>query len=378
MKKLKVLSVVGTRPEAVKMAPVILELQKYPDRIDSRVCVTAQHRQMLDQTLAFFQIQPDIDLNLMRPGQSLSEITCRALESVTEVLREERPDIVLLQGDTTTVLATALAAFYQKIAVGHIEAGLRTADRYNPFPEEINRRVAGVIASYHFAPTQTAVDALLAEKVPAHTIFRTGNTVVDALLWTSSRPPTAETAHLLQQLGTHQRSSQTSERWILVTAHRRENFGEPFEKICLALRDIIESHPEVGLIYPVHMNPNVREPVYRILNDHKRIHLIEPLSYETFVHLLQTIDIVLTDSGGVQEEAPVFGKPVLVLRNETERPEAIAAGTARLVGPNRELIVEETRKLLNDQSAYTAMANAVSPYGDGNAAERIVQILLSL
>jgi UDP-N-acetylglucosamine 2-epimerase len=378
MKRKKILSIFGTRPEVVKMAPVVRELQKHREHLESRVCVTAQHRHMLDQAMQVFGLSADIDLNVMRPGQTLPDLTARVLEEVTKVLREEQPDVVLVQGDTTTVMASALAAFYERVAVGHVEAGLRTADRYNPFPEEINRRFATVISTYHFAPTQTAVNALLAENVPAHTIYLTGNTVVDALLWTASQPPTEATSRLMHHLGLCQpvNSGQPRSKWVLVTAHRRENFGEPFENICRAMLDIVTRNPQVQLIYPVHLNPNVQEPVRRILSSHERIHLIDPLSYEQFVHIMKQVDMVLTDSGGVQEEAPVFGKPVLVLRNETERPEAIEAGTVKLVGSDRQKILSLTEELLFNEAAYAAMANAVSPYGDGQAARRIVSALL--
>jgi UDP-N-acetylglucosamine 2-epimerase (non-hydrolysing) len=384
MKKKKVLCVFGTRPEVIKMAPVIHQLRKYQDRLESRVCITGQHRQMLDHSLSLFQIQADIDLNLMRSNQSLVELTSNVLQTMTEVLRTERPDVVLVQGDTTTVMTTALAAFYERIVVGHIEAGLRTRNNYNPFPEEVNRRIAGVIATYHFAPTKTAVQALLEEQVPAERIFCTGNTVIDALLWMLRQPPGEGTLKLLRQLGlasdepTGQNQKDKKEKkWILVTAHRRENFGLPFENISQALLELVTRNPEVEIVYPVHLNPMVQEPVRRILSHHKQIHLLEPLPYEPFVHLMQAVDLVLTDSGGVQEEAPALGKPVLVLRNETERPEAVSAGTVKLVGCDPELIISQTEQLLFDELAYQAMATVISPYGDGHAAERIVSVLLS-
>ncbi len=381
-KKKKVLAVFGTRPEAIKMAPVIREMRRHPDQIDCRICITAQHRQMLDQALKVFQIQPHIDLDLMQPGQTLNELTSRVVEQMAGVLRAEKPDVVLVQGDTTTVMAAALAAFYEHVPVGHIEAGLRTADRYNPFPEEINRRIAGVLASYHFAPTHTAVDALLAENVPAHMVWMTGNTVVDSLLWMAAQPPTEDTAALLKSLNLSTQPDlepiDHSKKRILITAHRRENFGGPFEEICQALLEIVQRNPEVELIYPVHLNPNVQDPVSRILSKHDRIKLIEPLSYEPFVHVMKAVDLVLTDSGGVQEEAPVFGKPVLVLRNETERPEAVAAGTVKLVGSDKAKIISLTEELIHDEHAYNAMSNAISPYGDGKAAGRIVSVLKSV
>ncbi|MGQ9569224.1 MAG: non-hydrolyzing UDP-N-acetylglucosamine 2-epimerase, partial [Anaerolineae bacterium] len=345
---MKVLSVFGIRPEAIKMAPVVRELQKYPDRVESLVCVTAQHCQMLDQVLGLFAIQPDIDLNLMEQDQSPASLTARAMTALTEVLEQVRPDLVLVQGDTTTAMVAALAAFYQKIPVGHIEAGLRTRSRYSPFPEEVNRHLIGVLATYHFAPTRTAAEALRAEGVPEENIFVTGNTVIDALLWVVQQPPSASTETLLQRLGLaeEQRSKgaggnapqhlRSPAPLLLVTAHRRENFGRPFENICLALREIVRRNPDVQVVYPVHMNPNVREPVYRILNGHQRLHLIEPLPYEPFVHLMKHAYLVLTDSGGIQEEAPALGKPVLVMRRETERSEAVEAGTVKIVGTDSE------------------------------------------
>jgi UDP-N-acetylglucosamine 2-epimerase (non-hydrolysing) len=363
---IKILSIFGTRPEAIKMAPVILELQKHPGRIRGIVCVTAQHREMLDQVLEWFQIKPDFDLDLMQADQGLAQFGSRALVAVTQVLQEIEPDVVLVQGDTTSAMIAALAAFYLRIPVGHVEAGLRTRDRYNPFPEEINRRMAGVLATYHFAPTERAATALRAEQVPGETIFVTGNTVVDALLMTTQRP-----VDLQLGFGLDGRCP------ILVTAHRRESFGAPFEALCLALRDLAERNAEVEIVYPVHLNPNVRGPVRRILTGLPRVHLLEPLRYEQFAHLMARAYLILTDSGGIQEEAPVLGKPTLVMRETTERPEAIEAGTARLVGTDRHRIVAEAERLLHDKEAYRTMAQAGSPFGDGHAAERIVRILLS-
>ena len=372
---MRVLCVFGTRPEAIKMAPVIRELKRYPEYFEVRICVTAQHREMLDQVLNIFNIQPDIDLNLMEPDQALSELTSRVITTMTRVLEQERPDWVLIQGDTTTVMATALAAFYLRIPVGHVEAGLRTRDRYNPFPEEINRRLVGVLATYHFAPTQTAKEALLAEGVPSDSIVVTGNTVVDALYWILGQPPSERSRQIFDELGL---LGNKDCKIILVTAHRRESFGQRFESLCRGLRRLVERNPDVYLIYPVHMNPNVRGPVYRILTGHERIRLIEPLPYETFVRLMDVAYIVLTDSGGIQEEAPVLGKPVLVLREKTERPEVIDAGVAKLVGTDEERIVDEAERLLYDAGAYEAMAKAGSLFGDGRAAERIVQTLLGI
>ena len=362
---MRILSIFGTRPEAIKLAPVILELQKHPDRIESRVCVTAQHREMLDQVLAWFRIAPDYDLDLMQPNQALAEYASRALVAVSNILAQMRPDVILVQGDTTTVMMAALAAFYRRIPMGHVEAGLRTRDRYNPFPEEINRRVAGVLATYHFAPTERAAAALRAEQVPSEHIYVTGNTVVDALQMTVHQPVDLDLGFCTD-----------GPRLVLVTAHRRESFGPPFESLCLALRDLAERNSDVEIVYPVHLNPNVREPVWRILADQPRVHLLEPLRYEQFVHLMARSYLILTDSGGIQEEAPVLGKPTLVMRDTTERPEAIEAGTARLVGTDRARIVAEAERLLHDTEAYQAMAQKGSPFGDGHAAQRIVDILL--
>ncbi|MFQ5796096.1 MAG: non-hydrolyzing UDP-N-acetylglucosamine 2-epimerase [Candidatus Bipolaricaulia bacterium] len=379
---MRVLTVFGTRPEAIKMAPVVRELENHPDRIKSAVCVTAQHREMLDQVLDLFDIQPDIDLDLMQPDQILPELTAQVVSAMTRILDRERPDRILIQGDTTTVMATALAAFYLKIPVGHVEAGLRTQDRYNPFPEEINRRIVSTLASYHFAPTPAAGQTLLGEGVDPNTIFVTGNTVVDALYWILKRPLSEQSKKLLQDLGLTDPDSvgavEHPVRLILVTAHRRESFGHPFESLCRGLRVVVERNPDVLLVYPVHLNPRVRDPVQRILSGHQRIRLIEPLPYEPFVRLMNASYLVLTDSGGIQEEAPVLGKPVLVLRQETERSEAIAAGVAKLVGTDEERIVAETERLLHNEAAYQAMVKAESLFGDGHAARRIVKVLLKL
>jgi UDP-N-acetylglucosamine 2-epimerase (non-hydrolysing) len=361
----RVMTIFGTRPEAIKLAPVILNLNRHLDCFENLVCVTGQHREMLDQVLSWFQIEPDFDLNLMQPNQGLAEFASQALVAVSHVLEKVRPDIVLVEGDTTTVIMAGLAAFYQRIPVGHVEAGLRTRDRYNPFPEEINRRMTGSLATYHFAPTQRAVDELRSEQVPETDIFLTGNTVVDALLLSVQRPVNLEFDF-----------NPNTRYPILVTAHRRENFGTPFESLCLALRDLVERNPDVEILYPVHLNPNVREPVNRILNGHQRIRLLEPLRYEQLVHTMSKAYLILTDSGGIQEEAPVLGKPTLVMRETTERAEAIEAGTACLVGTDRDRIVTTTERLLYDESAYHQMSKARSPFGDGHAAERIVNILM--
>ncbi|MBN1120970.1 MAG: UDP-N-acetylglucosamine 2-epimerase (non-hydrolyzing) [Anaerolineae bacterium] len=361
----RVLLVFGTRPEAIKMAPLVRVLGENPE-FEAITCVTAQHREMLDQVLDWFHIQPDYDLDLMQPNQTLAGLTARAITGVTKVIEQVQPDVVLVQGDTTTAMASAMASFYQRIPVGHVEAGLRTYDMYNPFPEEVNRHLVGVMTSYHFAPTQTAREALLAEGVSAESIVVTGNTVIDALKWTVAQPHTLDIDVPLDRPG---------ERLILVTAHRRESFGPDFEEICHALRQIAERNPDIRLIYPVHLNPNVQEPVYRILKDVERVHLIDPLPYPDFAHLMNRSSLVITDSGGLQEEAPSLGKPVLVMRRTTERPEAVEAGTARLVGTDSGVILEEAETLLHDPAAYEAMANAVSPFGDGHAAERIAQHL---
>ncbi|HOK03513.1 MAG TPA: UDP-N-acetylglucosamine 2-epimerase (non-hydrolyzing), partial [Spirochaetota bacterium] len=360
----KILTVFGTRPEAIKLAPVIHELKKYPE-IETRICVTAQHREMLDQVLNLFELRPDIDLNLMRPNQSLAEITAEVISEMEHVLEAEKPDVVVIQGDTTTVMATALAAFYKKIAIAHVEAGLRSGDIYSPYPEEMNRRVVSMVASYHFAPTQRAVDNLLKEGVLRDRIFLTGNTVIDALKMIVTRPAPEETQKILSLAGCD--GAYPSKRLILVTAHRRENFGKRLENICKALRMIVENNPDVAIVYPVHMNPNVRKPVEKILRGLDRMVLTEPVSYDVLAHLMQKAYMIMTDSGGIQEEAPALGKPVLVMREETERPEGIEAGTARLVGTNEERIVEEAEKLLHDREAYDAMAKAINPYGDGHA-----------
>jgi UDP-N-acetylglucosamine 2-epimerase (non-hydrolysing) len=362
----RILTIFGTRPEAIKLAPVILEFEKHRERFQNLVCVTAQQREMLDQVLEWFKIKPHYDLDLMQKDQGLNEFASRALVAVSRVLEDVRPDVVLVQGDTTTVLMTTLAAFYQRISVGHVEAGLRTRHRYNPFPEEINRRLTGAMATYQFAPTERAAAALRAEQVPEENIYVTGNTVVDALLMTMQR-------QVKMDLG----FSLDDRRLILVTAHRRESFGSPFESLCLALKDLAERNSNVELVYPVHLNPNVRSPVERILHQQPRIHLLEPLRYEQFVHLLARAHLILTDSGGIQEEAPVLGKPTLVMRETTERPEAIEAGTARLVGTDRDRIVTEVERLLHNEAEYRAMTKTCSPFGDGHAAERILDILLA-
>lgn len=363
---MRVLTVYGTRPEAIKLAPVVLELQRHADRLESLVCVTAQHRQMLDQVNGLFGIRPHLDLDVMTENQTLEDLTATVLRRLAPALREIGPDLVLVQGDTTTVMATALACFYQHIPVGHVEAGLRTGDLYDPFPEEMNRRVASVLARYHFTPTERARRALLAEGHPPESIVLTGNTVVDALRYI-----------VAQTLPTDVAFGLNGRRMILVTAHRRENFGEPLEHICGALLDLVRRNPDIEVVYPVHLNPNVQRVVRAFLANQPRVRLLDPVDYRELAHLLARAYLVLTDSGGIQEEAPVLGKPVLVMRRETERPEAIEAGTARLVGTDRQVIVRETERLLSDASAYQAMARAQSPFGDGHAAQRIVDFILS-
>lgn len=358
----KILCVVGTRPEAIKMAPVILTLRKEP-WANVRVLATAQHRHMLDQVLAIFGIEPDIDLDIMRPNQALTTLTARLLLDLDGVLQAERPDVVLAQGDTTTVLSVALACFYHRIPVGHVEAGLRTGDLLNPFPEEMNRVVTGRLARWHFAPTQSAKDNLVREGILDQAIAVTGNTVIDALMTVAPRD---------LDLGV---ALDASKRLILVTAHRRENFGEPFRQICLAIRALVDRYSDIEILYPVHPNPNVAGVAHALLAGHPRIRLCEPLDYLPFVAAMKHAYLILSDSGGVQEEAPALGKPVLVLRRETERPEAVTVGVVKLVGPDYDAILAESARLLDDPRHYASMARGVSPYGDGHAAERIVAIL---
>ncbi len=365
---LKVLTVFGTRPEAIKMAPLVKELEKHRAEIDCKVAVTAQHREMLDQVLSLFEINPTYDLDIMRHGQNLFDITGRALAGLEKVLLKEKPDLVLVHGDTTTTFVAALASFYLHIPVGHVEAGLRTRDKFSPFPEEINRRLTGVLADLNFAPTATARQNLLEEGAPPEKIFVTGNTVIDALMATV-QPEYRFNDKILNGIG------YGSRRVLLVTTHRRENLGEPMRDIYRALREIVESYPDVEVVFPVHKNPAVRNVVEEELAGLARVHLIEPMDYQPFANLIDRSYLVLSDSGGIQEEAPSRGKPVLVLRNTTERPEAIEAGTVRLVGTDRLKVAGETRRLLDDRDFYREMANAVNPYGDGHASERIVQAI---
>jgi UDP-N-acetylglucosamine 2-epimerase (non-hydrolysing) len=370
--KLKILSVLGTRPEAVKMAPVVKELTGAPG-IESRVCVTAQHRQMLDQVLDLFAIRPDYDLDLMRDDQSLASLSAAIFTHLDPVLADFEPDWVLAQGDTTTVAITSLLSYYRRIRFGHVEAGLRTHDKWQPFPEEINRRVAGVAADLHFAPTDWARQNLLKEGVNDSIIKVTGNPVIDALNIVANQPEPREVTDLLSKLGTIELKTS---KLILVTAHRRENFGQPLEDICEALRQLA-SRGDVEIVYPVHLNPNVQEPVNRLLGDAPHVTLLPPLDYLPLVHLMKRACLILTDSGGIQEEAPAFGIPVLVLREVTERPEGVAAGTLRLVGTGARTIVEEATRLLDDPAAHAQMARASNPFGDGRAARRIVDAILA-
>lgn len=377
MTELRVLSIFGTRPEAVKMSPVIHALSKTTG-VKSLVCLTAQHREMLDQVIGLFNIQVDIDLNLMRPGQSLSEITAAIFTHLDPVLADYQPDWVLVQGDTTTVMAASMLAFYHRILIGHVEAGLRTGDKYQPYPEEINRRVTSVVTDLHFAPTKWAHDNLIKENIPANKIVITGNPVIDALQHVASLPPTSAVSQLFNQFGlSPMKSSNQSPKIILITAHRRENFGEPLVNICKAISQLAEHYgDQAKFIYPVHLNPNVQEPVYRLLGNIPNIHLLPPLDYLPWIHLIKHATLILTDSGGLQEEAPGLGVPVLVLRRVTERPEGIQAGTVRLVGTETDNITTQTRILLDNPQEYQKMSHASNPYGDGQAAKRIVQAIL--
>lgn len=391
----KILFIFGTRPEAIKMAPVIKELKKHPEQFETLVCVTAQHRQMLDQVLELFEIVPDYDLDIMKPGQNLTDVTCNVLKGLAPILEKLRPDMVLVHGDTTTTMAASLASFYAGISVGHVEAGLRTGNKRAPFPEEINRRVAGYVADIHFSPTEQARQNLLREGVADAAIHVTGNTVIDALLLVRQKLACNDLGKqierdLVQKYSSLQKvfssgdltqnsksriQNSDAPRIILVTGHRRENFGNGFENICRALKEIAKTHADVEIIYPVHLNPNVQEPVRRILANCPSVHLIEPLDYLPFVWLMDKSYLIITDSGGVQEEAPSLGKPVLVMRETTERPEAVTAGTIKLVGTDREMIVAMAGELLTGTQAYEAMSQAHNPYGDGKAAERISALL---
>lgn len=377
--KMKILTIFGTRPEAVKLAPVIRKIKDCPDRFTSVVCVTAQHRQMLDQVLDLFNIIPAYDLDIMKPGQTLFDVTCNSLMGIRGVLEKERPDLALVQGDTTTTFVAALSAFYLKIPVGHVEAGLRSFDKFHPFPEEVNRRLTSHIADLHFAPTVAAKENLLKEGIDQSKIRVTGNTVIDALLMVAKQLESPETQagwddYFLQKWGVYF----DRHRIVLVTGHRRESFGKGFQNICAALKEIALSHKDIKLVYPVHLNPHVQGPVKEILSEVGNIHLIDPLDYEPFVYLMSKSHIILTDSGGIQEEAPSLGKPVLVMRDVTERPEAVESGTAKLVGTDMNRIIYETEKLLTDNEYYQKISRVHNPYGDGRASDRIVEVLKNL
>lgn len=380
VKKRLIMLVFGTRPEAIKMAPLVHRLKAEPGIFDVQVCVTAQHRQMLDQVLKIFEIEPDIDLNVMKPGQDLFDVTVNVLQSMKGVFLDNKPDAILVHGDTTTTLATAMAGFYAGVPVGHVEAGLRTHDVYAPFPEEFNRQVASKVTRWHFAPTELSRANLIAERVADESIHVTGNTVIDALNWVLNRISSdcSRSTRLTQLLDQALPFNWQSARFILITGHRRENFGDGFLQICEALHDLASQFQEVHFVYPVHLNPNVQKPVRTILANLSNVHLIEPLDYEPFVYLLKHSYVVLTDSGGIQEEAPSLGKPVLVMRDVTERPEAVSAGTVELVGANKERIVAGVSRLLEDEAHYSKMSHAHNPYGDGKACDRILAVLRNI
>lgn len=380
----KVMLVFGTRPEAIKMAPLVKEFQKHPERFETIVCVTGQHREMLDQVLHIFEIKPDYDLNIMKQGQDLYDVTARVLIGMRDVLKEAQPDVVLVHGDTTTSTAAALAAFYQQIPVGHVEAGLRTHNIYSPWPEEMNRQITGRIATYHFAPTPLSRQNLLAEGVKENQIMVTGNTVIDALYMVvdkirRDKALDAELETLLKDAGYDVNRLANGKKLVLITGHRRENFGDGFIHMCMAIKDLTKKYPDVDFVYPMHLNPNVRKPIHEVfggdLSNLGNMFFIEPLEYLSFVYLMEKSTVVLTDSGGIQEEAPGLGKPVLVMRDTTERPEALEAGTVKLVGTNYERIVHEVSELIENQEYYDRMSKAVNPYGDGLACRRIVEMI---
>ena len=374
----KVLLVFGTRPEAIKMAPLVKEFEKYTNDFVTKVCVTAQHREMLDQVLEMFDIKPDYDLNIMKPGQDLFDVTSNVLLGLKDVLNDFSPDVVLVHGDTTTTSSASLAAFYNKIKVGHVEAGLRTGDMYSPWPEEANRQITGVLANYHFAPTTTSENNLLKENKNPKDIIVTGNTVIDALFLALDK---IENNQVLKNKIIESINSQyklkDDKKIILVTGHRRENFGDGFINICEALKTIALNNPDIDIVYPVHLNPNVQKPVHEILSNTPNVYLINPLQYEQFIYMMNKSYFIITDSGGVQEEAPSLGKPVLVMRDTTERPEAVEAGTVKLVGTSKETIITEAQKLVDDENEYEKMSKAHNPYGDGKACERIVKWLIN-
>ena len=381
----KVMLVFGTRPEAIKMAPLVKEFQKQKERIETVVCVTGQHREMLDQVLEIFDIKPDYDLNIMKQGQDLYDVTARVLTGMREVLKEVKPDVVLVHGDTTTSTAAALATFYQQIPVGHVEAGLRTHNIYSPWPEEMNRLLTGRLATYHFSPTPLSRNNLIKESIDDRNIIVTGNTVIDALYWVvdkikNNKELNTELENVLSKAGYDVNRLNNGKKLVLITGHRRENFGDGFINMCTAIKDLMVKYPDVDFVYPMHLNPNVRKPIHEVFGENlsglKNMFFIEPLEYLSFVYLMEKSSIVLTDSGGIQEEAPGLGKPVLVMRNTTERPEALNAGTVKLVGTDYNKIVNEVSSLIDDKAAYEKMSKAVNPYGDGLACGRIVNALL--
>ena len=380
----KVMLVFGTRPEAIKMAPLVKEFQKQPKRIETVVCVTGQHREMLDQVLKIFDIKPDYDLNIMKQGQDLYDVTARVLTGMRDVLKEVKPDVVLVHGDTTTSTAAALAAFYQQIPVGHVEAGLRTHNIYSPWPEEMNRLLTGRLATYHFSPTPLSRNNLIKESVDDRNIIITGNTVIDALYWVvdkikNNKELDNELEDILSKAGYDVNRLNNGKKLVLITGHRRENFGDGFINMCTAIKDLTVKYPDLDFVYPMHLNPNVRKPIHEVFGENlsglKNMFFIEPLEYLSFVYLMEKSSIVLTDSGGIQEEAPGLGKPVLVMRDTTERPEALDAGTVKLVGTDYNKIVNEVSSLIDDKAAYEKMSKAVNPYGDGLACGRIVNAL---
>lgn len=381
----KVMLVFGTRPEAIKMAPLVKEFQKQPKRVETVVCVTGQHREMLDQVLKIFDIKPDYDLNIMKQGQDLYDVTARVLTGMRDVLKEVKPDVVLVHGDTTTSTAAALAAFYQQIPVGHVEAGLRTHNIYSPWPEEMNRLLTGRLATYHFSPTPLSRNNLIKESVDDRNIIITGNTVIDALYWVvdkikNNKELDNELEDILSKAGYDVNRLNNGKKLVLITGHRRENFGDGFINMCTAIKDLTVKYPDWDFVYPMHLNPNVRKPIHEVFGENlsglKNMFFIEPLEYLSFVYLMEKSSIVLTDSGGIQEEAPGLGKPVLVMRDTTERPEALDAGTVKLVGTDYNKIVNEVSSLIDDKAAYEKMSKAVNPYGDGLACGRIVNALL--
>ena len=381
----KVMLVIGTRPEAIKMAPLVKEFQKQPKRVETVVCVTGQHREMLDQVLKIFDIKPDYDLNIMKQGQDLYDVTARVLTGMRDVLKEVKPDVVLVHGDTTTSTAAALAAFYQQIPVGHVEAGLRTHNIYSPWPEEMNRLLTGRLATYHFSPTPLSRNNLIKESVDDRNIIITGNTVIDALYWVvdkikNNKELDNELEDILSKAGYDVNRLNNGKKLVLITGHRRENFGDGFINMCTAIKDLTVKYPDLDFVYPMHLNPNVRKPIHEVFGENlsglKNMFFIEPLEYLSFVYLMEKSSIVLTDSGGIQEEAPGLGKPVLVMRDTTERPEALDAGTVKLVGTDYNKIVNEVSSLIDDKAAYEKMSKAVNPYGDGLACGRIVNALL--